>query len=116
VIASSSSSAIKWSAPTASDFPYRDLGFVFASALNTLTSVGNSTTLLLDNRTPENKSYEKYGSTGQILTAALSGGTVTVTSVTNTAVPEPLTILGAATAVGFGAAFKRRALKNIKKG
>jgi hypothetical protein len=31
------------------------------------------------------------------------------------AVPEPLTILGAATAVGFGAAFKRRALKNNKK-
>ncbi|MEB3123339.1 MAG: PEP-CTERM sorting domain-containing protein [Snowella sp.] len=30
------------------------------------------------------------------------------------AVPEPLTILGAATAVGFGAAFKRRALKNSK--
>lgn len=32
------------------------------------------------------------------------------------AVPEPLTILGAATAAGFGAAFKRRALKNDKKG
>jgi Flp pilus assembly protein protease CpaA len=32
------------------------------------------------------------------------------------AVPEPLTILGAATAMGFGAAFKRRALKNNKKG
>jgi hypothetical protein len=32
------------------------------------------------------------------------------------AVPEPLTMLGAATAVGFGAAFKRRALKNNKKG
>jgi len=32
------------------------------------------------------------------------------------AVPEPLTMLGAATAVGFGAAFKRRTLKNNKKG
>ncbi len=31
------------------------------------------------------------------------------------AVPEPLTMLGAATAVSFGAAFKRRALKNSKK-
>ncbi len=30
------------------------------------------------------------------------------------AVPEPLTILGAATAAGFGAAFKRRALKASK--
>lgn len=31
------------------------------------------------------------------------------------AVPEPLTILGAATAAGFGAAFKRRLNKENKK-
>ncbi|MFM7574787.1 MAG: PEP-CTERM sorting domain-containing protein [Snowella sp.] len=29
------------------------------------------------------------------------------------AVPEPLTLLGAITAVGFGAAFKRRSLKSV---
>ena len=31
------------------------------------------------------------------------------------AVPEPLTILGAVTAAGLGAAFKRRSLKDPKK-
>jgi hypothetical protein len=41
--------------------------------------------------------------------------TYTYTEAPPAAVPEPLTILGAATAVGFGAAFKRRALKNNKK-
>jgi hypothetical protein len=30
------------------------------------------------------------------------------------AVPEPLTLLGAITAVGFGAAFKRRSLKSVE--
>ena len=41
--------------------------------------------------------------------------TYTYTEAPPAAVPEPLTILGAATAVGFGAAFKRRALKNNNK-
>lgn len=41
--------------------------------------------------------------------------TYTYTEAPSAAVPEPLTILGAATAAGFGAAFKRRALKNNKK-
>jgi hypothetical protein len=31
-----------------------------------------------------------------------------------TAVPEPLTLLGALTAAGFGAAFKRRSLKSVE--
>jgi hypothetical protein len=49
--------------------------------------------------------------------SSLLSANATVTYTYNAAaVPEPLTILGAATAVGFGAAFKRRALKNNKKG
>ncbi len=35
--------------------------------------------------------------------------------VTNQAVPEPLTILGAGTAVAFGAGFKRKLNKSPKK-
>ena len=31
------------------------------------------------------------------------------------AVPEPLTILGAVTAAGFGAGFKRKLAKSVKK-
>ena len=47
-------------------------------------------------------------------TSASASYTITY-DYSSAAVPEPLTILGAATAVGFGAAFKRRALKNNKK-
>ncbi len=36
-------------------------------------------------------------------------------NVTSSAVPEPLTILGAATAISFGTAFKRKLAKNSKK-
>jgi hypothetical protein len=53
---------------------------------------------------------------GYSLLSAKAIVTYTYTEAPPAAVPEPLTILGAATAVGFGAAFKRRALKNNKKG
>ncbi|MCH2248071.1 MAG: PEP-CTERM sorting domain-containing protein [Crocosphaera sp.] len=36
-------------------------------------------------------------------------------SITPTVVPEPLTILGAGTAIGFGTAFKKKLGKNKKK-
>ena len=49
-------------------------------------------------------------------TSASASYTITYNYSVAAAVPEPLTILGAATAVGFGATFKRRALKNNKKG
>lgn len=108
---STSATGLYLSSADSNAFPYRDLVLAFTSGLNTLTNIGDTTTLIVDNARPTNGSYEQYGSSGQTLTAAISGGTIT-----RTAVPEPLTILGAATAVGFGAAFKRRTLKNNKKG
>ena len=47
-----------------------------------------------------------------ITTTTLSGQTLSVTA---ESVPEPLTMLGAATAVGFGTAFKRRLAKATKE-
>jgi hypothetical protein len=91
------------SSPDSSAFPYRDLVFVFSNSLNTLVNVGDSTTLVANNRNPLLASYEQYGSTGQTLTAAISGGTVTVA-----AVPEPLTILGTLVAGGIGVGMKRK--------
>jgi len=52
---------------------------------------------------------------GSSILSANATVTYTYTATPSAAVPEPLTILGAATAVGFGVAFKRRALKNNKK-
>lgn len=91
----------------------RALSFLTAAGLSTLTTVGNSTKLLVDVNDPAAASYEYYVNTGDLneQLLGLSGGTITSIE----AVPEPLTILGAATAVGFGAAFKRRALNNNKK-
>jgi hypothetical protein len=51
---------------------------------------------------------------GSSLLSSKATVTYTYTEAPTAAVPEPLTILGAATAVGFGAAFKRRALKASK--
>ena len=48
--------------------------------------------------------------------ASANDGSVSFSSLTPAAaVPEPLTILGAVTAVGFGAGFKRKLAKSIKK-
>ena len=44
----------------------------------------------------------------------LSGLQLVQTSSTSAAVPEPLTILGAVTAAGFGAGFKRKLAKSKK--
>jgi hypothetical protein len=54
---------------------------------------------------------------GTSLLSSKATVTYTYTATPSAAVPEPLTILGAATAVGFGVAFKRRGrgLKNNKK-
>lgn len=91
----------------------RALSFLTEAGLSTLTTIGNSTSLLVDANDPVSASYEYYVNMGDLneQLLGLSGGTITSIE----AVPEPLTILGAATAVGFGAAFKRRALKNNKK-
>ena len=90
----------------------RVLTLVTAASLNSLTTIGSSTTLQINNLNPSAKSYEFYTNVNESnqQNMGLFGGTIT-----SVAVPEPLTILGAATAVGFGAAFKRRALKNNKK-
>ena len=90
----------------------RVLTLVTAASLNSLTTIGSSTTLQINNLNPSAKSYEFYTNVNESnkQNMGLFGGTIT-----SVAVPEPLTILGAATAVGFGAAFKRRALKNTKK-
>ena len=91
---------------------YNTIALGFSSALSLLTGVGQGSTIDLD------VSFEgtKYGNNLQ--QRAVTGGTVVVTTYTPdppaAAVPEPLTILGAATAVGFGAAFKRRVLKSNK--
>jgi hypothetical protein len=59
-----------------------------------------------------------WGGSGNInasfSTTASASYTITY-NYSSAAVPEPLTMLGAATALGFGAAFKRRSLKNNKK-
>lgn len=95
---------------TATGNQTRALQFLANAGLDTLTKVGDSTTLKAGLPVSSN-SYEYYikagGSNSQNM--GLSAGTIV-------AVPEPLTILGAATAMGFGAMFKRRSLKSGKKG
>ena len=90
----------------------RVLTLVTLVGLNTLTKVGDSTSLVINLINPGSQSNEFYNDlvNSNSQTLGLSGG-----SVVSIAVPEPLTILGAATAVGFGMVFKRRALKNGKK-
>ena len=79
--------------------------------MSSLTGVGQDTNITVD------VSFDGSRLGSNIQQRSVTGGTVLVTKYTPdpVAVPEPLTILGAATAVGFGAAFKRRALKNNKK-
>jgi len=91
------------SSPDSTAFPYRDLVFVFNNSLNTLLNVGDSTTLVANNRNPLAASYEQYGSNGQTLAAVIAGGTVTVA-----AVPERLTILGTFVAGVIGVGMKRK--------
>jgi hypothetical protein len=97
---------------------YNTMALSFINSLSSLTAVGQGTTLATDSLSANG--YASFDGTrnGQNLQQrSVTGGTVLVTKYTPdpVAVPEPLTILGAATAVGFGAAFKRRALKNNKK-
>jgi hypothetical protein len=90
---------------------YRTIALAFDNALSSLTGVGQDTNITVD------VSFDGSRLGSNIQQRSVTGGTVLVTKYTPdpVAVPEPLTILGAATAVGFGAAFKRRALKNNKK-
>ena len=89
---------------------YNTIALGFTSALSNLTGVGQGKDIDL----PVSFDGSRNGFNNQ--QRALTGGTVVVTQFTPSiaAVPEPLTILGAATAVGFGAAFKRRVLKSNK--
>jgi hypothetical protein len=93
--------------PSPSTRNYRTLALAFNNPLSAFTNIGEGTTINV------NDSIEALRAGSNIQTRAVTGGTVVV--IATDAVPEPLTILGAATAVGFGAAFKRRALKNNKK-
>ena len=90
---------------------YRTIALAFDSALSSLTGVGQDTNITVD------VSFDGSRRGSNIQQRSVTGGTVLVTQYTpdRVAVPEPLSILGAATAVGFGVAFKRRALKNNKK-
>jgi hypothetical protein len=91
---------------------YRTMALAFDNALSSLTGVGQNTNITVD------VSFDGSRNSSNIQQRSVTGGTVLVTKYTPdaAAVPEPLTILGAATAAGFGATFKRRALKNNKKG
>lgn len=79
--------------------------------------IGNGTTTFTATGDLSDGSYSGKGASGVFFsgTSLLSANAIVTYTYTSAAVPEPLTILGAATAVGFGAAFKRRALKNNKK-
>lgn len=101
--------AFRRSQGTATGNQTRAIQFLTAAGLNTLTTYGATTTLSSVGGLT-NSSSEFYVKTGFSTNQRL-GFTGTIQ-----AVPEPLTMLGAATAVGFGAAFKRRSLKNSKKG
>lgn len=79
---------------------YNTIALGFNKALNTLVSVGQTTSIDLD------YSFEGTRRGSNTQSRSLTGGTVVVTSIAG--VPEPLTVLGALTAVGFGVAFKLR--------
>ena len=70
--------------------------FAFGGGAGTTLSDFSTTNLAVDN-------------------TAGTNGDITSSSLTPAAVPEPLTILGAVTAAGFGAGFKRKLAKSIKK-
>lgn len=85
--------------------------------------IGDGTTTFTATGDLSDGSYSGQGASGVFFsgTSILSADAIVTYTYTEkppappvAAVPEPLTILGAATAVGFGAAFKRRALKNSK--
>ena len=85
--------------------------------------IGDGTTTFTATGDLSDGSYSGKGASGVFFsgTSVLSANAIVTYTYTEkppappvAAVPEPLTILGAATAVGFGAAFKRRALKNNK--
>lgn len=63
-------------------------------------SLPNGSSQLVDNSTPSSNGF--FDDTQSA-------------TFTSTAVPEPLTILGAMTAAGFGAGFKRKLAKSLKK-
>jgi hypothetical protein len=79
--------------------------------------IGNGTTTFTATGDLSDGSYSGKGASGVFFsgTSLLSANaivTYTYTEAPTAAVPEPLTILGAATAVGFGVVFKRHASKN----
>jgi hypothetical protein len=79
--------------------------------------IGNGTTTFTATGDLSDGSYSGKGAYGVFFsgTSLLSANaivTYTYTEAPTAAVPEPLTILGAATAVGFGVVFKRHASKN----
>jgi hypothetical protein len=60
-------------------------------------------------------SFRIYGYSAPLTTGTLRLDNVTLDGSVASAVPEPLTILGAITAAGFGAGFKRRLAKSQNK-
>ena len=82
---------------------YNTIALGFNKALNTLVSVGQTTYIDLD------YSFEGTRRGSNTQSRSLTGGTVVVTRTAG--VPEPLTVLGALAAVGFGVAFKLRVKK-----
>ena len=92
---------------------------VSLSNLNLANYIGNGTSTFIATGRVSSGSYSGTADSDQVSfggSSLLSANATVTYTYTAAAVPEPLTILGAATAVGFGAAFKRRALKNNKKG
>lgn len=90
----------------------------FFGSPNSLPIVGSAAPLFLYSNSPSLQSRARRASNGSFLTfqpAASGNYTYAVGSVvSSSAVPEPLTILGAMTAAGFGASFKRKLAKSKK--
>ena len=92
---------------------FRNLLLRFDAALDSL-AIGDETNLVV-NLTPGSAAFgsnDTFIENGVEQTASVTGGLVRVENIRP--VPEPLTILGAGTAIGFGTAFKKKLGKNKK--
>jgi len=109
--------------PALYSLPSFDITFTGAGGITTLTVFGPNTpegdyarigndfgSTIANLVTLQAKDNNQLAYTGQFMINDSTGGN-SVFSLKFTAVPEPLTMLGASTAIAFGAAFKRRQAK-----
>jgi hypothetical protein len=87
---------------------------ILANSISNAATTATFTTLANINSLTSFLSYETFTVTAMDVPTGEVNVTFNGNNLGATAVPEPLTLLGALTAAGFGAAFKRRSLKSVE--